>query len=149
MAAGCASPSLDTLASAQAHRPVTVRCVAHMAMEGDVKILWDGNQARPADYARIQSRDCRLVRRLLAARVFDPVSGYDEMYALDTLLHEATHMAGGPDWRVESIVECKALHATAGIVRQLHIAGFRLWWLRFEWQHQPPLFRSHPCPGFS
>lgn len=140
--ATASSITIDSLASQQARRPVHIQCVTSLPWEGTASHLANG---QPGPTAKIVAKDCRLVRQLLRDGRFSADSYYEEFYALDTVMHEATHLAGGPHWLEESWVECQALHATARVVRQLHLAGFQAWWMRFEWQHQPARFKTYPC----
>lgn len=69
---------------------------------------------------------------------------FDRVFALFILVHEGEHLAGGPSWRDESLVQCRAMHETPRVARRLGIA-IPDGWLRYIWRTAPAVYRATPC----
>lgn len=139
------SPS--AILSHVAGRPVTARCVS--TARGMNFADLDRRGTGPGDGARISRRYCAAVARMIRERL-DWQADYGQQLALVSIIHEGEHLRGGPRWRDESYVQCRALHALPEVAAWLGVqlddpAGS----VRWIWRYSPPEYRAEPCPGIS
>ena len=139
---------LGAIASESAGREVAVRCqgrigAAFDATAEDGSVPFD-SRGRPAGYTNLKRRVCAALDAFAA----DPTDATErELNALDTIAHEAWHLAG---IRSESEAQCRALQTIALVARRLGADDIVAQSLadRFERDVQPRLraeYRTAEC----
>jgi len=104
---------------------------------------------RPGNSARVSPEVCRGVRWIRPG-----ANSISVAVDLVALVHEGIHLRGGPDWRDESSVQCRALHEIPRVLRWVDSLGgghasFPAGALRWIWQHSPAEYRTGTCSGLN
>jgi len=145
-AAAGTTATLNSIASDVAGRPVAIHRVKSFTDPSQAgEASYNADRTGPGDSATIVSSLCTRIRLLIRNGHFAPSSGYWQTAALGILVHEATHLAGGPLWQDETDVQCRALRTLPTVIASLGLTGFHKAWLT-RWQRSfPPEYTLHPC----
>ncbi len=137
--------TLNSIASSVAGRPVSIHCVKSFPDGRAGQASYNADLTGPGDYATIVTSLCSRIRELVRAGHFALTTGYWQTAALGVLVHEATHLAGGPMWLDETDVQCRSFRELPRVIASLGLTGFKRAWLARWHQAFPSEYTLRSC----